>query len=145
MIIFVMASFIKKEISLAVTDEISDRTHDLLAHKCRSGYNATLWYLAIKRFSLMSSKCLQIITHSPWIHFSTVQSYITKNPIPALCFYFTVMRKCNKARNFNASNFVDFFLHGKNERWIKTVLLLSLLSILLHYLNISNWHIVWES
>ena len=42
MIIFVMASFIKKEISLAVTDEISDRTHDLLAHKCCSGYNATL-------------------------------------------------------------------------------------------------------
>lgn len=61
MIIFVMASFIKKEISLAVTDEISDRTHGLLAHKCCSVYNATLWYLAIKCFSLMSSKCLQII------------------------------------------------------------------------------------
>lgn len=145
MIIFMMASFIKKEISLAVTDEISGRTHDLLAHKFCSGHSATLWYLAIKCFRLLSSKCLQIITHSPWIHFSTVQAYITKNPISAFCFYFTVISKCNKARNFNASNFVNFFLHGENERWIKTVLLLSLLSILLHYLNISNWHIVWES
>lgn len=42
MIIFMMASFIKKEISLAVTDEISGRTHDLLAYKFCSGYSATL-------------------------------------------------------------------------------------------------------
>lgn len=40
MIIFVMASFIKEEISLAVTDAISGRAHDLLAHKLCSGYNA---------------------------------------------------------------------------------------------------------
>lgn len=70
MIIFMMASFIEEEISLAVIDKIAGRAQGLLAHKVCSGYYSILWrfnhyMLQVNRLP----KCFQIIAPSLSIHF----------------------------------------------------------------------------
>lgn len=51
---------------------------------------------------------------------------------PSVSAFLRQEKCCNKARYFNASNFMDSFLYDKNESWTKTTLLLSLLNIFLY-------------